>query len=88
MDVNTTISTGEPWMWAVFIGFVLVMLALDLFVFGGRKAHKVSVNEAGAWTLAWVSLALVFNVGLWWHLNGTVGRRLPIARRWSFSPAI
>ena len=71
--MNAAISIGEPWMWGVFIAFVLVMLALDLFVFGGREAHKVSVKEAGAWTLAWVSLALVFNVGLWWHLNGTVG---------------
>ena len=60
-------------MWGVFIAFVLVMLALDLFVFGGNKAHKVSVKEAGAWTVAWVSLALAFGVGLWWHLNGTVG---------------
>ena len=71
--MNSAISIGEPWMWGVFIAFVLVMLALDLFVFGGNKAHKVSVKEAGAWTLAWVSLALAFNVGLWWHLNGTAG---------------
>ena len=63
-------------MWGVFIAFVLVMLALDLFVFGGNKAHKVSVKEAGAWTAAWVSLALAFGVGLWWHLNGTVGREI------------
>ncbi|MEO5573268.1 MAG: TerC family protein [Gammaproteobacteria bacterium] len=60
-------------MWAAFIAFVLVMLMLDLFVFGGRKAHKVSVKEAALWSLAWLSLALVFNVGLWWHLSGTVG---------------
>jgi len=60
-------------MWAVFIAFVLVMLALDLFVFGGRKAHKVSVKEAAAWSLVWVSLALLFNAGLWWYLHGTVG---------------
>ena len=71
--MNNTISIGEPWMWAVFIGFVLVMLALDLFVFGGRKAHKVSVKEAAAWSLVWVSLALAFNAGLWWYLNGAVG---------------
>ena len=71
--MNNAISIGEPWMWGVFIAFVLVMLALDLFVFGGNKAHKVSVKEAGAWTVAWVSLALAFGVGLWWHLNGTVG---------------
>lgn len=71
--MNNTISIGEPWMWAVFIAFVLVMLVLDLFVFGGRKAHKVSVKEAALWSLAWFSLALLFNAGLWWYLNGTVG---------------
>jgi hypothetical protein len=36
--MNNAVSIGEPWMWAAFIAFVLVMLALDLFVFGGRKA--------------------------------------------------
>jgi len=76
MNVNTTISIGEPWMWGVFIAFVLVMLVLDLFVFGGSKAHKVSVKEAVAWSLIWASLALAFNGGLWWHLNGTVGAEI------------
>jgi tellurite resistance protein TerC len=71
--MNNAISVAEPWMWGVFIAFVLAMLALDLFVFGGHKAHKVSAREAGAWTLAWVSLALAFNAGIWWYLNGSVG---------------
>ena len=56
--MNSAISVGEPWMWAAFIGFVLVMLVLDLFVFGGNKAHKVSVREAASWSLVWVSMAL------------------------------
>ena len=73
---DTAVSIGEPWMWAAFVGFVLVMLALDLFVLGGRKAHRVSVKEAAAWSLVWVSLALAFNAGLWWHLNGTVGEEI------------
>lgn len=72
--MNATISIGEPWMWAAFIGFVLVMLVLDLFVFGGSKAHKVSVKEAAAWSLVWVSMALLFNACLWWYLSGTVGQ--------------
>ncbi|MHB1402341.1 MAG: TerC family protein [Thiobacillus sp.] len=71
--MNSTISIGEPWMWGGFVAFVLVMLALDLFVFGGRKAHKVSIKEAAAWSLVWVSLALAFNAGMWWYLSGTVG---------------
>ncbi|HEY9099245.1 MAG TPA: TerC family protein [Thiobacillus sp.] len=73
MNTQTAVSIGEPWMWGVFIAFVLVMLALDLFVFGGRKAHKVSVKEAATWSLVWVSLALAFNAGLWWYLTGTAG---------------
>ena len=60
-------------MWAGFVAFVLVMLALDLWVFGGNKAHKVSIKEAGAWSLGWFSLALLFNAGLWYYLKGTVG---------------
>ena len=63
-------------MWIGFIIFVLVMLALDLFVFGGGKAHKVSVKEAAVWSLIWISLALLFNVGLWWHLNSTIGQEI------------
>ena len=66
-----TFATGP--IWAGFMAFVLVMLALDLFVFGGRKAHRVSVKEALAWVIAWVSLALLFAGLLWWYLNDTLG---------------
>jgi tellurite resistance protein TerC len=55
--------------WPFYLGFlllVLALLALDLGVFH-RKAHAVSIREAGAWSVAWVSLALLFNLGffLW-----------------------
>ena len=64
---------GEPWMWGAFIVFVLMMLALDLFVFGGRKVHRVSVKEAAVWSLVWVGLALAFAGLLWWYLKGVAG---------------
>lgn len=67
------ISIGEPWMWAAFISFIIAMLALDLFVFGGRRAHRVSVREALAWVIAWASIALIFAELLLWYLNGTLG---------------
>ncbi len=47
------------WFWVGFIAFVLAMLALDLGVFH-REAHEVRPREAAMWTLAWVSLAMVF----------------------------
>ncbi|PMY33280.1 hypothetical protein C1Y35_26475 [Pseudomonas sp. GW456-L14] len=64
---------GEPWMWFAFIIFVLAMLALDLFVLGGRKAHRVSVREASCWVIAWSTLALAFAGLLWWYLQGEFG---------------
>ncbi len=74
--MNAAVSIGEPWMWGAFIAFVLAMLALDLFVFGGSKVHKVSVKEAASWSLVWISLALLFNAGMWWYLTGTVGAEI------------
>ncbi|NBX81471.1 hypothetical protein EBQ90_00035, partial [bacterium] len=53
--------------WSLYFGFslfVLAMLALDLGVFH-RKAHEVSVKEAGLWTLAWIALAGLFNILLY-----------------------
>ena len=77
-------NIGEPWMWGAFIVFVLAMLALDLFVFGGRKAHKVGVREAATWSLIWVSLALAFNGLLWWYLNDTLGGEIADAKAMEF----
>lgn len=48
------------WFYVGFIVFVLAVLALDLGVFH-KKAHEVSFKEASAWTVVWISLALVFN---------------------------
>jgi tellurite resistance protein TerC len=47
--------------WVIFNAFVVLMLSLDLGVFH-RKSHEVSVKEALIWTFAWIFLALIFNV--------------------------
>lgn len=74
--MNEAISIGSPLLWAGFLTFVVIMLALDLFVFGGGKAHKVSVKEAAGWSIAWFAMAIAFNAGLWWHLTGTMGSEI------------
>jgi tellurite resistance protein TerC len=43
---------------------VLGMLALDLFVFH-RKAHEVSLREAAAWSVVWITLGLAFGGFVW-----------------------
>lgn len=48
------------WAWVAFLGFIALMLALDLGVFH-RKARAVSIREALVWTTVWVTLALSFN---------------------------
>lgn len=55
--------------WIAFNGFVLLMLALDLGVFH-RKAHEVRFKEAITWSVVWIALALLFNLGI---LMGWVG---------------
>jgi TerC family integral membrane protein len=56
------------WLWVGFASFILAMLALDLGLFH-RKARAVSFKEALGWTAAWVTLALLFNLGVW-HFAG------------------
>jgi len=50
--------------WVAFNIFVLVMLALDLGVFH-RKVHVIKIKEALIWSAAWITLALLFNFGLY-----------------------
>ncbi|WP_374602718.1 TerC family protein [Arenimonas sp.] len=63
-------TIGTPLMWTVFTVLVLVALAVDLLVLRQNGPHKVSTREAVIWSLAWIALAMVFNAGLWWYLQG------------------
>ena len=58
--------------WAVFLAFVLAMLALDLGVFN-RKDHVVGPREALGWSAVWVSLALAFGGWVWFRHGGELG---------------
>ena len=77
-------SDAQPWMWGVFIAFVLGMLLLDVVALGGGKSHKVSVKEAAAWSAVWVALALLFNLGMYFYLSSTVGETIANAKSMEF----
>lgn len=51
-------------VWISFLAFVILMLALDLGVFH-RKAHEIKLREALIWSAVWISLALIFNYGVY-----------------------
>jgi tellurite resistance protein TerC len=77
-------SVAQPWMWGVFILFVISMLLLDVFALGGAKSHKVSVKEAATWSAVWVALALLFNLGMYFYLRDTVGEAIATAKSMEF----
>ena len=58
----------DSFIWVCFIGFVLFMLVLDLGVFH-RKSHEIKIKEALIWSTVWISLALIFNYGLYVFLG-------------------
>lgn len=48
-------------VWGIFILIILGLLVLDLGVLN-KNQHEVKTKEALTWTAVWVSLALLFNV--------------------------
>lgn len=51
-------------VWIGFLTLILIFLMLDLGVFH-RKAHVISIREALAWFAVWVTVALLFNVAIY-----------------------
>lgn len=51
----------ELYVWVGFIALVVLLMAVDLGVFN-RNAHTPTAKEAFVATLVWISLALLFNV--------------------------
>jgi len=49
--------------WIILFGIVISCLAIDLGVFH-KESHEVKFKEALIWSLVWVSLALLFSLGI------------------------
>ncbi len=62
---------GPIWLWVGFNVFVLALLALDLGIFH-RKAHAVSMREATVWSAIWISLSMLFNLGIYFFWQDLV----------------
>ncbi|SKF62300.1 TerC family integral membrane protein [Mycobacteroides abscessus subsp. abscessus] len=44
------------WVWAAVLGFILIMLMVDLFAH--RRAHVIGVREAAVWSAVWVTFGV------------------------------
>jgi len=58
------------YFWIGFHVFIFIMLALDLGVFH-KHTHKVPIKEAAIWSLVWISLALLFNLFVFFEFGKT-----------------
>jgi len=67
---------ANGWMWASFALFVVIALAVDLVALEKKGAHAVTMREALGWSALWIALALIFNAGLWFWLDASVGREV------------
>ena len=68
-------SIGSPLLWGGFAIFVVLALMVDLWAMRSTGPHKVGRREALLWSAAWIGLALAFNAGLWFYLQG----QMPVA---------
>jgi len=71
--------------WVVFGAVVAVMLALDLGVFH-RRAHVIGTREAAVWSAVWISVALLFNLGI--YLRFGSDRALEFFQAWLIEKAL
>ena len=66
-------SIGNIWLYLAFFAIVMVMLAIDFLGFKQKEGQTVQVRTAAYWSIAWVSVAMLFGGGLWLYLKQTAG---------------
>lgn len=72
-------TVGTPVLWAIFTIVIAVMLLIDISLQGKHKGREITVRQAIIWSLIWISLALLFALGLWFYFKQTTS--LMIANR-------
>jgi tellurite resistance protein TerC len=63
---------GNRMLWAIFAAIIVVMLALDLGLFGKRN-REMSIREALIRSGVWISIAAAFNGGVYLWLGEQAG---------------
>lgn len=56
------------WVWALFFSVVLTALFVDVGIVN-RKSHAPTRKETIGWSIVWISLALGFNVFVYWQFG-------------------
>ena len=69
MEFLTLIFLGKPvWMWLLFIGIVIALLAFDLGVLN-KKDHEIGVAESLRLSALYIALGVAFAGFVWWQIG-------------------
>ena len=70
---NFVSFTVAPWIWVAFVGFVSLLLVVDLLLVH-RTAHVISTKEAAIESAIWIAIGVAFTgVIFWWHGSAAAG---------------
>ena len=53
------------WAWILFYVLVIIMLLVDLSMFGRKGRHEVNVSEALRMTVVWIAVSFLFCLGIY-----------------------
>jgi tellurite resistance protein TerC len=75
-NLHTLLSSdflGKPaWVWLVFMGIVVTLLAFDLGVLH-KDDQEIGVRESLLLSAGYISVALAFGAWVWWYLGAQSG---------------
>jgi tellurite resistance protein TerC len=58
------------WVWALTLGVLVALILVDLFVVDHGEPKEFTLKQAGAWVAFYVTLAVLFGIGLWMVSGG------------------
>jgi len=66
-------TVAPLWLWATFVGIVLLSLFIDFVVLRKQGSQEIGVKEALNWSLVWIALSFLFNGLFWWAIKDETG---------------
>ena len=70
--LNTPFLGKEAWVWLVFVGVVVTLLALDLGLLH-KDDREIEVKESLLLSAGYISIAVAFGAWVWWFLGAQSG---------------
>ena len=70
--LNTAFLGKAVWIWLVFVGVVVTLLALDLGVLH-QHDREIGVRESLLLSAGYISIAVLFGIWVWWFMGAQSG---------------